>query len=104
MLHFVRGSRAKIDYRSAIYAVFYTPFQVHGEVAPIPGTLTYYHCSILSRNGASDKPGAIHSDIRTGIAMQFQSDGIRAHSFGVDISPHPQSATLFEPEQPFNRE
>jgi len=48
-----------------------------------------YQCWIAGWTNSATKAWNLASDIRTGIAMQFQSEGIRAHSFGVDISPHP---------------
>lgn len=48
-----------------------------------------YQCWVAGWTDSAIKAWNLASDIRTGIAMQFQSDGIRAHRFGVDISPYP---------------
>ncbi len=48
-----------------------------------------YQCWVAGWTNSATKAWNLASDIRTGIAMQFQSNGIRAHRFGVDISPHP---------------
>ncbi len=48
-----------------------------------------YQCWIAGWTNSATKAWNLASDIRTGIAMKFQSDGIRAHRFGVDISPQP---------------
>ncbi len=47
-----------------------------------------YQCWIAGWTNSATKAWDLASDIRTGIAIQFQSEGIKAHSFGVDISPH----------------
>ncbi len=47
-----------------------------------------YQCWVAGWTNSAIKAWDLASDIRMGIAMQFQSQGIRAHRFGVDISPH----------------
>ncbi len=47
-----------------------------------------YQCWVAGWTNSAIKAWELASDIRTGIAMQFQSEGIRAHRFGVDVSPH----------------
>jgi small-conductance mechanosensitive channel len=46
-----------------------------------------YQCWVAGWTNSAPKAWNLASDIRTGIAMKFQSDGIKAHRFGVDISP-----------------
>lgn len=48
-----------------------------------------YQCWIAGWTNSATKAWNLASDIRTGIAMQFQSKGIKAHRFGVDLSSHP---------------
>ena len=48
-----------------------------------------YQCWVAGWTNSATKAWNLASDIRTGIAMEFQSNGIRAHRFGVEISPHP---------------
>ncbi len=48
-----------------------------------------YQCWVAGWTNSAIKAWELASDIRTGIAMQFQSEGIRAHRFGVDVSPRP---------------
>ncbi len=46
-----------------------------------------YRCWIAGWTNSPTKAWELASDIRTGIVMQFQSKGIKAHRFEVDISP-----------------
>ncbi len=52
-----------------------------------------YQCWVAGWTDSAIKAWNLASDIRTGIAMRFQSDGVRAHCFGVDITPCPQGQT-----------
>ena len=52
-----------------------------------------YQCWVAGWTDSAVRAWNLASDIRTGVAMRFQAEGIKAHRFEVDISPKfPQSA------------
>lgn len=51
-----------------------------------------YQCWVAGWTDSAIKAWTLASDIRTGIALGFQSDGVRAHRFGLDISSSPRQS------------
>lgn len=48
-----------------------------------------YQCWVAGWTNSATRAWNLASDIRTGVAMRFQAEGIRAHSFRVDMAPRP---------------
>ena len=46
-------------------------------------------CWIAGWTNSATKAWELASDIRTGIAIKFQSNGIRAQRLNIDMSPQP---------------